>query len=159
MVIDQGTKVEMTGTEIHFRTGVSVTGGAFLHAKIESVGICTQNMGGRYGETNQNILNQYEQNLPEEKQENENVSEKLNENFQIQIYPNPATENNIIQIKLFGSESAYCEMTDVTGRIISTTQIKQGENLISLPFFSKGIIIIKTTSNEGKTDFKKLLVH
>ncbi len=159
VVIDQGTKVEMTGTEIHFRTGVSVTGGAFLHAKIESVGVCTQNMGGRYGDTNQNILNQFEQNHPEEKQENEIFSEKLNENFQIQIYPNPATENHNIQIKLFGSESAYCEMTDVTGRFISNAKIKRGENLIALPIFSKGIIIIKTTSHDGKTDFKKLLVH
>ena len=61
--------------------------------------------------------------------------------------------------KGFGSESACCEVTDITGRLISKTQIEEGENPLMLTEVSKGIIIIKTTSHDAKTDFKKLLIH
>lgn len=156
VIIDQGTAIEMTGTEIHFRTGVSVTGGGFLHAKIESVGGCMQNMGGRFGETSSTGAGQMEQYSIEEKEKK--ILASQNGNFQVQIYPNPTMENNRIIIKLSGSESAVCEVTDIAGRLISKTQIEEGENPLMLTEVSKGIIIIKTTSHDAKTDFKKLLV-
>lgn len=57
VIIDQGTKVDMRGTEIIFTTGVSVTGGASLHAYLGYTGVCNDDMSQRNGESNSYIPN------------------------------------------------------------------------------------------------------
>ena len=60
----------------------------------------------------------------------------------VEVYPNPVTDNLQIQTTLQIKE---IEITDITGRLLYTTTAKT----INCSSFAKGVYFIKVTTSEG----------
>ncbi len=157
VLVDQGTKTLMTGTEIIFRTGVSVVGGGGLHAKLNIIGPCTDDLSGRYNNAGQN--NGSEQTAPISQNNNFDVKTE-GEGFSITISPNPINaKEQKLNVRLREIEFAQFQLIDLLGKEIFKSILTGGNNLIQLPEDAKGIYILKIIFNDGSHESKKLLIQ
>ncbi|GAB4130429.1 MAG: hypothetical protein OHK0045_07480 [Raineya sp.] len=81
------------------------------------------------------------------------------ENFETQIYPNPAS--NVAHIKLIGAkDNKQVQIFDMAGRNVYTATINAYEDHnVNLASFEKGIYVIQVIGAEGVVDRKKLVVQ
>ena len=157
MLIDQGTNVDMRGTEIIFRTGTIVVGGGKLHAYLGYTGYCTNDMSGRneFTDTNSNAVNNNHFSVNKEQHTNQITDTEI----AINIFPNPASKDGSITIELFNEKSATAEIYDLTGRLLQSNQIFEGLNQMRLFENASSILIVKIKTNEGKISYKKLALY
>ena len=145
----------MRAKEIIFETGVSVTGGASLHAYLGYTGYCTEDMSERNSLANE-IQNS---TISNQVFENNSTSTNKVQNVNLSIYPNPLNNSEILIADLKFANQAQLLIFDVSGRIIIDTKIVEGKNSISIPENSKGIFIAKIITNEGLQFYNKLVVY
>jgi hypothetical protein len=158
VIIDQGTQVDFRAAEIVFTTGISVTGGGSLHARLGYTGNCTEDMSQRNG--NENISGFNSVNLQNNEGKKEDVSMLQNKlNADAIVYPNPIAENNSLNLELINSSQGLTTIFDITGKVILTVKIIEGKNQIPLPQNGKGIYFINIQYNENKIFNKKLVVY
>lgn len=145
----------MRAKEIIFETGVSVAGGASLHAYLGYTGYCTEDMSERNSLTNA-IVNS---TIANKVAENSYSFTNRIRNIDLNIYPNPLSNAEKLIAELKFANQAQLLIFDVSGRIIIDTKIVEGKNFISIPENSKGIFITKIITNEGIEHHNKLLVY
>lgn len=80
---------------------------------------------------------------------------KMNETH-FAVFPNPACDYIYIQSDAPGTHQIY--LTDLSGRIISITQIKGNTGAIALDAISKGIYIIRVVSTEGEQEYTQKVI-
>lgn len=77
------------------------------------------------------------------------------------IYPNPAREHLIIEIKQKNDNEAFLQILNLQGKVIFTEQLLNQNNLkkqVSLTAFSKGLYIVMLKTADG-IQTEKLLIH
>jgi hypothetical protein len=74
----------------------------------------------------------------------------------IEIYPNPAIDE--VNINNVDFEFNTAEIFDITGKLIISTELNSGNNIINIAKLESGIFIIKL-SNEESTKVKKLIIE
>ena len=97
------------------------------------------------------LENLYKINMEIEKTE-ENIKEIKTKNYEVKIYPNPATDK--LFVKNVSAKSTY-SIFDATGRLVSEGSIVDGE--INVSKLVKGTYVISFTNdgNSTKTKFIK----
>lgn len=155
VIINQHANIDMRAKEIIFETGVSVTGGASLHAYLGYTGYCTEDMSVRNSLANE-IHNS---TIANQVFENNSLSKSKIQNVDISIYPNPLNNSEKLIAELKFANQAQLLVFDLSGRIIIHTKIVEGKNSISVPENSKCIFITKIITNEGLEYNSKLVVY
>ena len=69
------------------------------------------------------------------------------------IYPNPATT----AVTVGGVEQATVTINDITGRIIATHNVADGDNSIDVSHLAAGTYFVRITSN-GTSAVRKLII-
>ena len=74
--------------------------------------------------------------------------------FEFSVYPNPAREKVCFETEASG----ICQIIDLTGRLVHSSEIYGGKNIISLTNLQSGYYLIGITDDQNKS-FKKLLIN
>ncbi|MBQ7489771.1 MAG: thiol protease/hemagglutinin PrtT [Bacteroidales bacterium] len=82
---------------------------------------------------------------PENPDDNDNVNE--NSNYGIKIYPNPATDNFVIECDGFPFE--YVRIIDVYGRIVMQSKAADNTKFIGISSLPSGIYFVQIIGNKG----------
>lgn len=69
------------------------------------------------------------------------------------VYPNPATTE--VNIKLEGSKIVQADVTDVTGRVISSQAVKNGK--VNVANLAKGVYFLRVKDDKGVTRIEKFI--
>ena len=131
--INLGSWQQPSGLTINASNGIGDTS-IFIRAIITLVDTCASTMG---------------------------VSEINNDNFQLSIYPNPATDQISIEFNLIESKNTSVEIKNVLGQAIKTISNKtftKGRNKIEIDVsaFSSGLYFIQL-KNGNKVSNKKMI--
>ena len=87
------------------------------------------------------------------------LNETNNENFNVIVMPNPATENALLRFDNIKNKSYKLSLYSLIGKLVFSHQTNSGEIVISLKDFTSGIYIYHLTPDgEGKTYKGKLIV-
>lgn len=90
-----------------------------------------------------------------------NEIERDHEIQNLSVYPNPFESNYTIEFDLKNEEQITFELTDISGKIISTNNYNcsAGKNKLDFEFFnlSNGLYILRTISENGQSVSKKIL--
>jgi N-acetylneuraminic acid mutarotase len=74
----------------------------------------------------------------------------------ISIYPNPVKD--LIWLQITGkNERLRCSYTDLSGRVLGTIELENGEGWIDLRDLSSGIYFLKVFSSEGLLESRKII--
>lgn len=82
----------------------------------------------------------------------------MNENdFEFSVYPNPASDEIIIQADLNGEVTL--NLLDGSGKLVLNQNILMNTTVIDISQFSSGIYIMKLTTKDGQVSMKKLVIE
>lgn len=77
---------------------------------------------------------------------------------EVNVYPNPASENLHVSITASEAQKINAQVVDVTGKVVYTDQFNHagGEQLFNIPVnsMSKGVYFLNLQSEKGKTVYK-----
>ena len=78
------------------------------------------------------------------------------ETFDIEVYPNPVSEN--IKVKYSGNAALYnnsmMHIRDISGRLMFSKLITDTETIIDMTTFSPGIYLMESSNNDYSTTIK-----
>ena len=82
----------------------------------------------------------------------------------IEMYPNPATENTDIYFEIPTEETIHISLSDIAGRTLyqyPITDFKPGKNAVNIPVhnFSSGIYLVNISSPKGNKSLKLQVLH
>jgi hypothetical protein len=86
-----------------------------------------------------------------------NISEELN-GIDIDLYPNPATNNVVIRFSSMPDKSAQIILSDITGKQLLNQVVLSTKEILDIRSFSAGIYFVKTVVGETRT-VKKLIIN
>ncbi len=90
---------------------------------------------------------------------NSGISNLSNLNREVSVYPNPAKQMVNVSIPaLSGKEQVFVSIIDMTGKVVSTTNIVGNNTQLDLSGFNKGLYFINL-SIDGFSSTKKLIVE
>lgn len=147
-------RIRLRGNEVLLQPGFEVvSGGEFIAENLESMNLdFSPPPGGLKGAMV--IQNSSNDNLSEELFDN-NTADQINDH--LQIYPNPASDFIFIN-----ANNLYTEITiyDSNGLIVTRTFNDGNETYsVDVSGFNSGIYIVKVTSDDGQSEFRKLIIE
>ncbi|HIP37475.1 MAG TPA: T9SS type A sorting domain-containing protein [Crocinitomix sp.] len=74
------------------------------------------------------------------------ISEKINETYNVKIYPNPTT--NLINIELTDYENANIQIIDITGQIVQSIASAKQINTIDISTLNRGVYFVKIITQQ-----------
>jgi len=83
------------------------------------------------------------------------IYQKVDEEFSVQIYPNPFTENFIIEIP-YVLKNTSVKILNLEGQELIKRQINKKTNLMEISDFPKGVFVVQLT-NEKNAIIKKVI--
>ena len=85
------------------------------------------------------------------------INNAIDNNYNVKIYPNPATDN--ITIKVDGQMNELTtDIYNSLGQLVLSKQANAGENQIQINNLSKGVYYVTVYCNGIKTSTQKLLI-
>ncbi len=91
------------------------------------------------------------------------ISKNLLENYDINIYPNPAKDILNIEIKMLNttliSAITQAEITNILGQIVQTASISNQKTCINIDYLKSGIYFLNLKQNATSFSVKKIIIN
>lgn len=101
------------------------------------------------GQTPLETLQQYADEVEEYLCETEplitNIDESTVSQFEVSVFPNPATD--LVNIEIDGASGGYFELIDLTGKVLDKNEFQSKTSTVDLSKLARGIYLLRVESN------------